>query len=361
MRKILIIGTTGIGNFLLFLPALSILRKEYPQAKVDLLGFSHNGIDLNFCRRFGINQVTNIEHPKYMNNSKKKSKSGWFREHLRVILQLREQQYEISIMPFSGKTTPKLEIFNFLVGAKRRLLFSSNAFSRYLNPHSVFARPELSDVQQNLRLISRICKSCCNKLLYSYQAAIDQDEKEWASGYLKSLGIKEEDFLVGFQPVGKLAFNSARQWPLEKYIGLGNQLVKKYQAKCLLFGKTEEKSHLLTISKNIPGSEIILDLSLHYVAALISLLQLFVANDSALMHLAAMVGVPTIGIFGPTDPNRTAPTGNFAKVVRLDLQCSPCFDQDLSEKCIHRNCLTQLAINQVMKAIDNLFAQVGRN
>ena len=54
-------------------------------------------------------------------------------------------------------------------------------------------------------------------------------------------------------------------------------------------------------------------------------LDLFVSNDSGLMHLAAAVGLPVVAIFGPTNPKWVKPWKVNSKIVKLNLDCSPCF------------------------------------
>jgi ADP-heptose:LPS heptosyltransferase len=66
-------------------------------------------------------------------------------------------------------------------------------------------------------------------------------------------------------------------------------------------------------------------LTLRQTAALIARCKMFVSNDSGLMHVAALSGVPTVGVFGPTDDTRTAPWGKGHLVVRKKMECCPCW------------------------------------
>jgi ADP-heptose:LPS heptosyltransferase len=52
----------------------------------------------------------------------------------------------------------------------------------------------------------------------------------------------------------------------------------------------------------------------------------FIGNDSGVSHLAAFIGLPTVAVFGPSDPEIWKPMGRAVKVVRSDLECSPCFE-----------------------------------
>jgi ADP-heptose:LPS heptosyltransferase len=74
--------------------------------------------------------------------------------------------------------------------------------------------------------------------------------------------------------------------------------------------------------------------------ALLSLCDGFIGNDSGCMHLAGALGIPTVAIFGSTNPVRTGPMGPKTRVIYHKLECSPC----LARTCRfgHYHCLTQI-------------------
>jgi len=83
--------------------------------------------------------------------------------------------------------------------------------------------------------------------------------------------------------------------------------------------------------------------------ALLSLCDGFAGNDSGAMHLASALGIPTVGIFGSTNPARTGPFGPRATVVSHPLDCSPC----LARTCRfgHYRCLGEIAPTLVADAL----------
>jgi len=82
------------------------------------------------------------------------------------------------------------------------------------------------------------------------------------------------------------------------------------------------------------------------LAALLSLCQGFVGNDSGAMHVAAALGLPTLGLFGSTSPERTAPVGPRADVLYERIECSPC----LARTCRfgHMNCFAPITPERVL-------------
>jgi len=85
--------------------------------------------------------------------------------------------------------------------------------------------------------------------------------------------------------------------------------------------------------------------------ALIKRCNLFLTNDSGLMHVAAAFGIPVVAIFGPTDPDKTAPIGGNARIVRHTVDCSPC----LKEVCPsdHR-CMLSIDPEEVWEGMEGI-------
>ena len=86
-----------------------------------------------------------------------------------------------------------------------------------------------------------------------------------------------------------------------------------------------------------------------------SLSRAVVSNDSGLMHMAAALKVPVVGIYGSTDPSFTPPLGSNTAVARLGLSCSPCFKRTCPLG--HTDCLQMLKPKQVLDHLDKLLSE----
>jgi len=107
------------------------------------------------------------------------------------------------------------------------------------------------------------------------------------------------------------------------------------------------------------GSAVVIrSLELAKVAALLSLCDLYLGNDSGLTHLAAAVGVKTVALFGPTDPTQWAPRGKRVSVVSRNIECSPCAGS-VMKGCPHRRCLTALRPDVVIGLLQHLLERRG--
>ena len=115
-----------------------------------------------------------------------------------------------------------------------------------------------------------------------------------------------------------------KRWDKIKYAELGNRLIKEYNAKILLFGNefelNEEIKTLLDGNAVIASTDNFMD-----SIARMNHCKLFVSNDTAFMHSSAALKIPTVAIFAYTNAKELYPWKTKNRIVRKDLECSPCF------------------------------------
>ncbi|HUL33917.1 MAG TPA: lipopolysaccharide heptosyltransferase II [Candidatus Eisenbacteria bacterium] len=123
------------------------------------------------------------------------------------------------------------------------------------------------------------------------------------------------------------SYGSAKCWPPDRFAQALNSFLSHNDAEVILFGTPGEFAVSAAIAAglqrppiNLTGKTSIADLP-----ALLSQCQVFLGNDSGAMHVAAAVGLPVVAIFGPTDPDGTAPVTPRATIVQQKPYCSPCF------------------------------------
>ena len=91
------------------------------------------------------------------------------------------------------------------------------------------------------------------------------------------------------------------------------------------------------------------------LAAAISHCSVIITNDSGPLHLAAALAVPSISIFGPTDPGRTVIPG-ASRVIQKPVGCGPCYQRECPLK--HHQCMTQISVDEVYTAAVGLFDEI---
>ncbi len=161
--------------------------------------------------------------------------------------------------------------------------------------------------------------------------------------------------IVAIHP-GSGAFSLARRWPAERFAQVGDGLAAAGYAVAVVAGPGEE-TLAGQISAAMRARATVLERlgDPRALAAVLRGCQLFVGNDSGVMHLAATVGVPCVAVFGLSNHRAWGPyPPDRHRVVRLELQCSPCFYRDdrlgTPQGCAARACLMELSAAPVLAA-----------
>lgn len=170
-------------------------------------------------------------------------------------------------------------------------------------------------------------------------------------------GVSKNDLLVGFCPGAH--YGPAKQWPLEYFQELKKSLIKEHHAKILIFGTESEKNLADGLSKDDPEHTIILagKTDSGQLAGLIQRCRVMICNDSGVAHLSAALGVPTVVIFGSTDPKKTRPLGEHVSVFYESVRCSPCFKRTCPLSHDRYQCLSQINPERVLTRLKDIFKE----
>ncbi len=137
--------------------------------------------------------------------------------------------------------------------------------------------------------------------------------------------------IAGTGPVVVLHAGGGReikQWNLDRFAGVVNRLAATHEAAIVLSGSIDDRPLVDAVKADLQAGVRCLDLAgrvdLVTLAAVLERATLLVTGDTGPMHLAAALDVPVVAIFGPSDPARWGPFSERARVVRVQLPCSPC-------------------------------------
>jgi heptosyltransferase-2 len=184
---------------------------------------------------------------------------------------------------------------------------------------------------------------------------VDAEHQAAADRLLAEHGWAGEP-LVGLAPGA--AYGSAKRWPPERMGVLSARLSRDVRASVVVVGTSGDRETVEAVLRVAAGREsgTVMDLAgktdLPTLAGVLSRCGAFVSNDSGAMHLAAAVGVPVVGIFGPTREWATSPLpgpGKFpAEIVHTDVWCRPCM---LRTCPIDHRCMTGIEVDDVMTPV----------
>lgn len=147
-------------------------------------------------------------------------------------------------------------------------------------------------------------------------------------------------------------FGPAKRWPSAAYAGLARALMQR-GLKVVLFGSKNDQAVTSEIAGLAPGAiDLAGQTTLTDVIDLIAAAKVSVSNDSGLMHVAAAVGTPIVGVYGSTSPENTPPLSENRELVWLGLDCSPCHQKECPLG--HLNCLNTLDVGRVLASVERL-------
>lgn len=152
---------------------------------------------------------------------------------------------------------------------------------------------------------------------------------------------------AGGRPRVGIAFGSSFNWPQKKWpweqYARAIRLLEDQDYEFILFGTGAEREEAARIRSEAGGRVVDTTGSLDYTGLIreVSACDLVVGNDTGTMHLAAACGVPTLTLFGPTDPRKWNPLTSTA-VFLEDLPCRPCYYLGSMPACAHFDCLRKL-------------------
>jgi heptosyltransferase-2 len=315
--KILILALSGIGDALMFTPALKLLRQSLPSAEIDAL-VMFKGTKEIYETNPNFNKIIHFDFLK----------EGVLNS-LKFVLGLRNKyDATINIYPSNRK---EYNIINFLLGAKKRVaveyLRINNSNLGWLNNVIVLENDKTHNAQTNIKLIEKLLNQKFDEEP-AMEIHLSDENKQFAEDYFKKNSITENDFVVGFHPGCAILKNHIkRRWEPEKFAELGKKLISEKNAKVFLFGGPEEDELKSSINRMIDShsSFIVKTEKFLQSIAIMKRCNVFVTNDSALMHVASALGLKVIAIIGPTNPHYIHPWKTEHKIVSLNLDCAPCF------------------------------------
>lgn len=146
------------------------------------------------------------------------------------------------------------------------------------------------------------------------------------------------------------AKGSAKQWLPDRFAAAADRLSEELGAQAVLLGSAADAGPAEAVARAMksPSTNLCGRTDLRALVGLVSCLDGLVANDSGAMHLGAALGIPTVGVFGPTNPDETHPVGIKAAFVRGVAECTPCKHTTCP---IDHRCMTSVAPASVVEAL----------
>ena len=305
--KILIIRQHNkLGDLLAGVSLFRAIKETYPHSTVTLVvsPFNYPGMVNNkFIDRIFVYDKKKLFNPFYLLKT-------W---------RLLKEKYDIVIVPVVVTISFTSNFLARIANAKSRI--GANYLNGMKNDTVFFfdrrvnldwrAHPDSNVSERSLDIARPFGINTKN---YRSEITFNSNDDKTVDKFISALKGNDEKLLVGLH-VG--AGIPAHRWALIKYVNLVKKLKENFPVEFYLTGSRADKEEINYMKKN---SDVTLGLFLNHsipeVAALISKSDLFISNDTGIMHVAGTTGTPQISIFGPTNPFNWAPIGANKYFIR---------------------------------------------
>jgi len=298
-----------LGDMLCVIPLLRALHTEFPRALITLVA-SHVNYEIMLHHPY-IDEVLNYDKKAFLPN---------IFNLLTFIRKLRSKRYDIAVVPVTVSISTTSNFIAWLSGATIRLGPESIEGKRNSSTYCFTATLPLdwtkdSRRHQTLRNIDilRLLHVTTDDL--SCKIGLTKQEIQSAQTKLAPLRLKHP-LLVGMHPgAGK----EKNRWSAEKFATIANKLSKENNAGIIITAGLKDKECLQQIKQHLRCHYIVIENEpIRTVAAIIDQLDIFISNDTGIMHVAGGTSVSTLSLFGPTDPLQWAPVGKKNRFISTE-------------------------------------------
>ena len=314
IKRILIITLSNIGDIILTTPVLDVLEKEFPGTRVDVMvGPLGKDIFKHHPRIFKV--IVYDKHTPVM-------------EKRRLIRKLRRINYDLIV-------DLRNTLFPYLIGSKYRTT------PLYKIPSTFLMHKKDSHLWKLKGLGIDTSRA-------QFSVFVPKTDEFYVEGLLDKIPGKEN--IVVMSPGAK---SLIKKWKKECFSELADRLIEELKVPLVMVGDqndldlvNEIESRMKNKAYNLAGRT-----SITQLAHILRRSKLLITNDSAPMHLGTAMGTKVLAIFGPTDPRKYGPRGEHDRVIRKELDCSPC---EVAQCKFNHECMKSISTEKVFTAASQM-------
>ena len=334
--KILVRATNWVGDAVMAIPALEAIRKSRSGAEIVLLA-RPSVADLYREQGYADRVIV------YENRDR--HRGIWGRE--RLAAELRSERFDVAMLFQNAFDAAWL---SWRAGIPERIGYARDARGWLLTKAVAVPKGRELPAHESyyyLELLRRACWIDRLPALERISLNVSEEARSRGRQTLLAAGARPNATWIAFAPGA--AYGSAKCWAPERYAALAERLIDASGADVILFGAPQESdmaSRIVNAMRH-PAISLVGKTSMAELPGLLAACRRFIGNDSGAMHVAGAVGLPVVGIFGPTDPEGTSPMTPQFQMIREPVSCSPCF---LRHCPIDHRCMTRISVDRVFDA-----------
>lgn len=344
-RRILVVRTDRLGDVILTLPMLAVLRARYPDAWLGMLLSRYTGEIVR-------------NHP-HVNAFIWHDDAGKPRPSSDLIADIRAQRFDTVVLVHP---TPRLAWIMARTGIPQRIGTGYRYYS-VLMTHKVFEHRKDAkhhELEYNLRLLGALDPAIqTDGVKPDFGLRVQPDAAARITSLLQDRGVGEHEMIAVIHPGSG---GSARDWPLTRFGELGARLAQDPRLRLLVTGGPGETGAVHAVAKDAGPRAVPLAgaLSLPELAALYARAAVVVANSTGPLHLAAALGTPVVGIYPQLTPMSPARWGPYTEKKRVLVPDAPadCRLCRKGERCV---CIASITVDQVHDATRSFLTHTSQD
>lgn len=354
----LFIKLGSLGDIVLTIPALAMLKKTYPHARLSFM--VSDSCEALVRRIRYVDEVIAVPNLGAGKSISQRVSDGV--TALKFAYSLRERKYDVAINTLRN---PVFALMCYIAGVPEIITFNSGQ----LDPFSTRKIPFDLNKHHMMRIFDlvEVLGVPRSSVLPPDGIEILREDVDRATELLRREGIGATSLMVCSSPGGgdnPWAEMPSKRWNSERFARLYELLQGEFDAGIVLLGSepdTDTADKILKDTKarilNLVGKT-----SLAETMAILKMSNLYIGNDSGPLFIAAAVGTPTLAIFGPTDASLINPPGRLSMAVQSPADCSPCYNpleglEGRAYKCSNYRCMAEMSVERIFQAASELLTQ----
>jgi heptosyltransferase-2 len=332
LTKILIIAPSWVGDTVMAQPLFMRLKEQDPGATLDV--FAPAWVAPLLRRMPQVHEViTNpFAHGELRLGVRWKLGRAFASQHY----------HQAIVLPNSLKSA----LIPFLAGIPKRTGFVGEFRYGLLNDARKLDEKSYPLMVERFALLAEPPGRALSHRIANPRLATDEDQRDTT---LSRLELSLDRPVAVFCPGAE--YGPAKRWPAAHFAELGKLLVQQgYQVWLLGSAKDQVIGDQIRQASGNLCTNLCGKTTLDQAVDVLSCASLVVTNDSGLMHVAAALDRPMVALYGSSSPGFTPPLSPHARILSLNLSCSPCFQRECPLG--HLDCLIKLTPEQVMKVLE---------
>lgn len=347
--KILILRLSAVGDVIRTLPAVKALKEYSPSSFITWIVEEPSRTFLESQPE--VDEVILFPRKKWTKGMKSIRGIGeTLREMWEFIIGLRKRKFDV-VLDFHGIL--KSGLLSFLSGSPKRIGYNRRATREgnflFSNIKVELPKERINRFQRNLALLRGMGLEVKE---LQYRLHIPQEDQEYVKSFFKAFAssLKRPFIAIHAGTSPKAIF---KRWMPEQYAQLADRLIRELNAAVLFTWGDGELEWVEGIRREMKEPSLLAPRteSLTQLGEIYHYCNLYIGGDTGPMHIASLMGIPTVVIYGPTDPIENEPFGSHIK-VREEVGCNPCHHYSCKELV----CIKAISTDEVFKAVNEILS-----